>query len=176
MKSRISGWSTCRIAICAPLRRPPWVISRLIEWRIFITPTGPSATLCVLPTAAPRGLNSDSTYPTPPPHFWQKAAFRATSMMDSRESWMSNLKHPLKVPEPVPRLNRVGLFGRNSRSVIILRYSGLPRLTLSNNPSGVSPGRRYLLSSINVALGLKLATELTYTERLSYLLLTTRRH
>src|SRR3972149_2127598 len=147
-----------------------------MECRILITPPGPNATLCVLPTGAPRGLNSDSTYPTPPPHFWQKAAFRATSIIDSSESWMSNLKHPLKVPVPVPRLNKVGLFGRNSRSVIILRYSGLPRLSLSRSPSGVSSGWRYLLLRINVALGLKLATELTYLKCLPYLLLAARRH
>ncbi len=67
MNSMISGWSTRRMAILAPLLVPPCLTCSVAVLKIFMKETGPDAIPPVVPTMLFLGLNLENEKPVPPP-------------------------------------------------------------------------------------------------------------
>ncbi len=119
IKSRISGWSTLRIPILAPLRVPPCLTASVAALNTFIKLTGPEATPPVDLTLDPLGLNLEKEKPVPPPLLWINAAFFTLSKIPSIVSSTGRTKHADNCPRGLPAFMSVGELGRNSRSAII---------------------------------------------------------
>ena len=118
MKSRISGWSTLSIAILAPRRMPPCLITSVAVSKARIKDTGPLATPPVEPTLSFLGLIREKEKPVPPPLLCIKAVYFTASKMDSMESSMGITKQAESCPNSRPAFIKVGELGRNSRDDI----------------------------------------------------------
>ncbi|MBA7675283.1 hypothetical protein ES703_83513 [subsurface metagenome] len=118
MKFIISGWSTLRIAMFAPRRIPPCLITSVAVSKARMKETGPLATPPVEPTLSCSGLNLEKENPVPPPLLWMRAVFFTASKIDSIESSTGRTKQAESWPNSLPAFIRVGELGRNSRFAI----------------------------------------------------------
>ena len=82
MNSRMSGWSTLRMPMLAPRRRPPCFTTSVVVSKMRMKPTGPEATRPVERTWSPRGRRWVKVKPVPPPVWWIRAMSRTPSRMD----------------------------------------------------------------------------------------------
>jgi len=67
MKSRMSGWSTERIAMLAPRRVPPCFTASVAALNTFMNETGPLAQPLVERTGSFLGRMREKENPVPPP-------------------------------------------------------------------------------------------------------------
>ncbi len=93
MNSTMSGWSTLKTPIIAPLLFPPAFMTSVAVSKTRMKLTGPDATPIVDMTISPFGLSLEKSKPTPPPLFSIKAMFFTASKMLSKESSMGKAKH-----------------------------------------------------------------------------------
>src|SRR3989304_6476857 len=75
INSNISGWSTLKIPIFAPLRVPPCFITSVPVLKTFIKDTGPLAIPPVEETRSSLGRRLLKENPVPPPVWWIIAVF-----------------------------------------------------------------------------------------------------
>ncbi len=116
----MSGWSTRSTPMFAPLLLPPCLTTSVAQLNIFMNETGPDALPFVDNTISPSGLRCENENPVPPPLWCISAICLRVSNMLSMESSTGRTKHALSWPMPVPAFIRVGEFGRNSSSDIML--------------------------------------------------------
>ncbi len=67
MNSSMSGWSTRRMPMFAPRRRPPCLIASVLWSNTLMKETGPLATPPVDFTTSPAGRRWEKEKPVPPP-------------------------------------------------------------------------------------------------------------
>ncbi len=121
INSSISGWSTRRMPMLAPLRTPPCFTASVAALKTFIKLTGPEATPPVELTVAPAGRSLEKLKPVPPPLLCIMAACLIASNIPSIESSTGSTKHAESWPRSFPAFIRVGELGINSRLVSILK-------------------------------------------------------
>ncbi len=86
MKSKISGWSYLRIAIFAPRRVPPCLMTSVIVSNKRMNERAPDAMPWVFSTLSPAGRRLEKEKPVPPPDFWIKDCAASAFVMPSMES------------------------------------------------------------------------------------------
>ncbi len=114
MKSIASAWSTLRMAMFAPRRRPPCLMTLVALSKTSMNEIGPEATPPVERTTSPLGRSREKLNPVPPPDWWMNAMLRSAEKMPSIESSTGSTKQAESWPRSVPAFISVGEFGRNS--------------------------------------------------------------
>ncbi len=118
MNCMISGWFTLRMAILAPRRIPPCLMTSVATSNARMKETGPLATPPVEPTRSLSGRSREKENPVPPPLLCIRAVYLTASKMDSMESSMGSTKQAESCPSSRPAFIRVGELGRKSRLAI----------------------------------------------------------
>ena len=120
MKSRISGWSTLRIAMLAPRLVPPCFTVSVAASNTVMNEIGPLEIPLVVLTRSFLGRMREKENPVPPPLLWISAVFLIVSKMLSIESSIGRTKHAESCWSSPPAFINVGELGRKSRVAIIL--------------------------------------------------------
>ena len=111
----ISGWSTRKIPILAPLLLPPCLTSLVAASKIRMKETGPEAVPLEVLTMEPLGRSRLKEKPVPPPVWWIRACHLRESKIPTRESSTGRTKQAEYCSIfPVPAFIRVGELGKNS--------------------------------------------------------------
>ena len=93
MKLSISGWSTLKSPMLAPLLVPPCFTASVAVSNTVMKDIGPDEMPFVEPTTSPFGLSLEKLNPVPPPDLCIIAAFFTASKIDSMESSIGRTKH-----------------------------------------------------------------------------------
>src|SRR5574341_1530486 len=115
----MSGWSTRRMPMLAPLLFPPCLIVSVAASKTSMKEIGPEDTPFVDLTVSFLGLSLENEKPVPPPDLWMRAVFFTASNISSIESPTGSTKQAESCPSSVPAFMSVGEFGKNSRDAII---------------------------------------------------------
>jgi hypothetical protein len=118
MNSKMSGWSTLKIPILAPLRVPPCLTASVAAFITFIKEIGPEATPEVDATTEFFGRSLEKEKPVPPPLLWISAVFFTASKIDSIVSSIGITKQAESCPRGRPAFIKVGELGRKSSLLI----------------------------------------------------------
>src|SRR3990172_1873291 len=108
MKDIMSGWSTLKTPMFAPLLVPPCFIASVAALKTLMKETGPLASPPVEPTMSFKGLNRLKEKPVPPPDWWIMAVFFTESNMEFMESSTGSTKHAASCWRRLPAFIRVG--------------------------------------------------------------------